>query len=182
MRAHCEGCEYVQGRAALSAAFREIAQVSRREKYLICGCPDGGTCPARKIALLALYLRGKDKPESETNLIQRYRLEFYEWIANTAIETNRTTIEKIANNRAKEIISTAHKQAAKKGGDAKAAKLKDPKENIRKAWASGNYTSRDICAEQEYSSLGFKSFKAARNALKGTPPPNPWPAKVKKKN
>jgi len=136
--------------------------------------------PLEKNALLALYLRGKDKPESETNLIQRYRLEFYEWIANTALKTNSAAIEKIANNRANEIISTAKKQAAKKGGDANAAKLKAPKENIRKAWASGNYTSRDICAEQEYSSLGFKSFKTARNALINTPEPNPWPAKEKR--
>lgn len=135
--------------------------------------------PLEKNALLALYLRGKDKTESETHLIHRYRLEFYEWVANTALETNNTAIEKIANNRANEIISIAQKQAAKKGGDAKAAKLKDAKENICKAWASGKYTSRDICAEEEYSSLGFESLKTARNALINTPNPAPWPAKGK---
>jgi len=50
---------------------------------------------------------------------------------------------------------------------------------IRDIWATGKYTSRDICAEEEYQSLGFGSYKAARNALKGTPDPNPWPAKKK---
>ena len=71
------------------------------------------------------------------------------------------------------------KKIASSGGIAKAAKLQKPKDDICLAWSSGKYTSRDICAEQEYSSLGFNSFKAARNALIGTPDPAPWPAKKK---
>lgn len=71
-------------------------------------------------------------------------------------------------------------EAAKKGGNGKASKLKVPKEALIKAWSSGNFRSRDICAEEEYSSLGFASLKAARNTLVGTPDPNPWPAKKKK--
>ncbi len=63
------------------------------------------------------------------------------------------------------------KEISSSGGIAKAAKLQKAKDDIRLAWASGKYTSRDICAEQEYSSLGFNSFKAARNALINTPPP-----------
>jgi hypothetical protein len=69
---------------------------------------------------------------------------------------------------------------AKKGGDAKAAKLEMPTENLRQAWASGKYENRDVCAEQEYSGLGFSSFKTARNKLIGTPDPSPWPAKKMK--
>jgi hypothetical protein len=56
---------------------------------------------------------------------------------------------------------------------------------IRAKWATGNYSSRDVCAEQEYSGLGFGSFKAARNALINkngiVPDPDPWPAKEKPK-
>ena len=44
------------------------------------------------------------------------------------------------------------------------------KENIRTIWASGKYTSRDICAEQECAALEM-SFSAARKALRNTPEP-----------
>ncbi|RFC31210.1 MAG: hypothetical protein DID91_2727704359 [Candidatus Nitrotoga sp. MKT] len=54
---------------------------------------------------------------------------------------------------------------------------RDKQTKIRLLWASGKYTNRDICAEQEGAHLGFGSFKTARNALKGTDDPNPWPAK-----
>ena len=72
-------------------------------------------------------------------------------------------------------------EIAKKGGEGKASKLKAPKEKLIKAWSSGNFSSRDICAEQEYSPLGFASFKAARNALTNTPDPDPWPTKKRKR-
>ena len=54
---------------------------------------------------------------------------------------------------------------------------REKRANICLLWASGKYTNRDICAEQEGVHLGFGSFKTARNALKGTDDPNPWPAK-----
>ncbi len=41
---------------------------------------------------------------------------------------------------------------------------------IRLAWASGNFKSRDVCAEQECAALGM-SFSAARKALRNTPDP-----------
>lgn len=37
-------------------------------------------------------------------------------------------------------------------------------------WASGKYSSRDVCAEQECSAVGM-SFSTARKALRGTPAP-----------
>lgn len=48
---------------------------------------------------------------------------------------------------------------------------RDRAEAIRAAWASGKYSSRDICADQEYEALGFGSFAAARKALRNTPDP-----------
>ncbi len=45
------------------------------------------------------------------------------------------------------------------------------KSQIRGIWASGNYSSRDICAEQECAALGM-SFSAARKALINTPDPS----------
>lgn len=41
---------------------------------------------------------------------------------------------------------------------------------IQVLWASGKYTSRDICAEQEGGALGM-SVSTARKALRGTPNP-----------
>jgi hypothetical protein len=44
----------------------------------------------------------------------------------------------------------------------------DKHNKIRSIWASGKYTSRDICAEQECAALSM-SFSAARKALRNTP-------------
>ena len=157
----------------------KLREIASEENILFSDVLRAVYKPLNKNALLALYLRGSASPESEMNLIQCYRLQFYECIANQAIELNNTDIEKMANNLANQTISKAQKLAAKKGGDAKAAKLKNSKESICKIWASGKYTTRDICAEEEYSSLGFNTFRTARKALTGTPNPKPWPAKPK---
>jgi hypothetical protein len=57
----------------------------------------------------------------------------------------------------------------------------EAKEQLKRIWAEGNYTSRDICAEQECGALGL-SFSTARKALRKTPDPNPWPAKKQAKS
>ncbi len=44
------------------------------------------------------------------------------------------------------------------------------KERIREIWASGKYSSRDVCAEEECAALDI-SFSTARKALRGTPDP-----------
>jgi hypothetical protein len=76
------------------------------------------------------------------------------------------------------------KERAGKGGKGKAARIAAKKEKpaneLRKAWASGKYLTKDICAEQEYTALGFISFGVARDELVGEPNPNPWPAKKPK--
>lgn len=50
-----------------------------------------------------------------------------------------------------------------------ANKKHEPKNNakneIKKVWASGKYTSKDLCAEQECAALGL-SFSTARKALR----------------
>lgn len=47
---------------------------------------------------------------------------------------------------------------------------RDKQNAIRSAWASGKYSSRDICAEQECAGLSM-SFSTARKALRNTPEP-----------
>lgn len=63
--------------------------------------------------------------------------------------------------------------SALKAANAKHSRVggsRDLADKIRKIWASGKYTSRDICAEQECSALNM-SFSAARKALRNTPDP-----------
>ncbi len=52
-------------------------------------------------------------------------------------------------------------------------------DKIRTIWATGKFTDRNTCAEEEYAGLGFGAYKTAREALKNTPDPSPWPAKKK---
>lgn len=47
---------------------------------------------------------------------------------------------------------------------------RDKQRQIREIWATGKYSSRDLCAEQECAALGM-SFSAARKALTNTPKP-----------
>ena len=47
---------------------------------------------------------------------------------------------------------------------------REKQDAIRAAWASGKYSSRDVCAEQEAAGLGM-SFSTARKALRNTPTP-----------
>lgn len=48
---------------------------------------------------------------------------------------------------------------------------RDKKRQIRELWASGKYSSRDLCAEQECAVLNM-SISAARHALNNTPNPS----------
>ena len=57
---------------------------------------------------------------------------------------------------AKAAANTRHNQP---GGS------RDKQRRIREIWATGKYSSRDICAEQECAALGM-SFSAARKALR----------------
>jgi hypothetical protein len=47
----------------------------------------------------------------------------------------------------------------------------DKQKQIRDIWASGKYSSRDLCAEQEYAALHW-NFASARRALRKTPDPS----------
>lgn len=53
---------------------------------------------------------------------------------------------------------------------------RDKQAAIRAVWASGKFSSRTLCAEEECASLEM-SLDTARRALRNTPDPSPWPAK-----
>lgn len=71
--------------------------------------------------------------------------------------------------------SVWRKQQAKAAADARHSKpggSRDKQQQIRDIWATGKYSSRDRCAEEECAALDM-SFSAARKALRNTPDPNP---------
>ncbi|MCB1816237.1 MAG: hypothetical protein KDK04_31595 [Candidatus Competibacteraceae bacterium] len=73
-----------------------------------------------------------------------------------------------------EIGSTEwRKQTARKAANAKHGKPGgswDKQRKIREIWATGKYSSRDLCAEQECAALDM-AFSTARRALINTPDP-----------
>ena len=92
------------------------------------------------------------------------RAEFLRLFAET---NNKAAIDLIKG------IKLQKSSSARKSADARHNKpggSRDKQAAIRKIWASGKYSSRDICAEQECAALGM-SFSAARKALRNTPSP-----------
>lgn len=72
-----------------------------------------------------------------------------------------------------ELLRATRSQAARHAANAMHSKpggSRDKQENIRAIWASGKYTNRDLCAEQECAYLKM-SFSTARKALRNIPKP-----------
>lgn len=72
-----------------------------------------------------------------------------------------------------ELLRYFQTQMASKGAEARHSSpggSREKAQQMRELWASGKYSSRDICAEQECAALGM-SFSTARKALRGTPAP-----------
>lgn len=71
--------------------------------------------------------------------------------------------------KAKTDLSTRGKAAAN-ARHSKPGESREKRDLVRAAWASGKYSSRDICAEQECAALNM-AFGTARKALRNTPEP-----------
>lgn len=69
-----------------------------------------------------------------------------------------------ATNNTVKATGAANIRHSKHGGS------REKQEEIRRLWATGKFTSRDICAEQECARLNM-SFSAARKALRNTADP-----------
>jgi hypothetical protein len=70
---------------------------------------------------------------------------------------------------AKAMLSQLQRERVNKRHDAKGGS-RDKANRMREIWATGKYTSRDICAEQECAGLGM-SFSTARKVLRNAPGP-----------
>lgn len=75
----------------------------------------------------------------------------------------------LGQRSAKARVSTRNKVAADARHD-KPGGAREKAAAIRAIWASGKYSSRALCAEQECAALDM-SFDAARKALRNTPKP-----------
>lgn len=65
---------------------------------------------------------------------------------------------------------TQHAKAAADARHNRPGGSRDKQKRIREIWATGKYTSRDRCAEEECAALDM-SYSAARKALRNTPDP-----------
>ena len=68
----------------------------------------------------------------------------------------------------KKAISDHQRNAAR----AKHRAHEDKKSKIVRLWETGNYSSRNKCADAEYNACGFDNPTSARRALTGTPKPD----------
>jgi len=74
-------------------------------------------------------------------------------------------------------------ELAKKAVDARYDKPGGRRENkseLLKMWATGQYSTKDRCADEWAEDLGM-AVTTARRALQGAPDPDPWPTKKVKK-
>ncbi len=108
---------------------------------------------------LAFGIASSDKPSEDAkfSLLEYLATESSNKAANVMLAA--VSIQKTLQAK-----NAANRRHAKPGG------AKEKSRAILAAWASGKYTSRDICAEQECAALGM-SFSSARKALRGTPKP-----------
>lgn len=81
------------------------------------------------------------------------------------VNTQNIHLKQLLSQRVETARNAANARHSKPGGS------REKREAIRALWASGNYTSRDRCAEEECGALDM-SFSAARNALKNQPKPD----------
>ena len=127
-------------------------------------------------AQVDLYETFDAEKESIENEIQRLQSE------QKKIETlnnKKIAVEKFIKGlqTGAQVMATAVKIKAQKQGKSaaearhsKPGNSRDKQTAIRAAWASGKYSSRDLCAEQECAALNMAPG-TARRALRNTPKP-----------
>ncbi|WP_150047414.1 hypothetical protein [Methylomonas rhizoryzae] len=87
------------------------------------------------------------------------------WIKPVSAKSKQATVISSESD----VLSIIGKSGAEKRHNAPGGS-RDKQKQIQDIWATGKYTSRDRCAEEECGALGM-SFSSARKALKKTPDP-----------
>lgn len=160
------------GRAKVLQDAAELAWVCKLQELAIDSLQKqrnlfAGGCEAAYEVLTAHGL------EIDPKLAEAFALAFGEEQAGM-IET-----DKQARQQEKAVAVRESKKQAAVNAVSNASQVRTAEANrqqMRSHWATGNYSSRDRCAEQWADSMGV-GFKTGRAYLTGTPDPDPWPAK-----
>ncbi len=128
-------------------------------------------------AMDELRSNGREPPDKMAAMLAEHARQF----ANDLTEESRSNLKSVINLGVMTTLKAQTKAAINARHDKKGGS-RDLKAQIQEIWASGKYTSRDLCAEEEYAALGFKTLRTARDALIGTPDPNPWSAKEREQS
>lgn len=80
-----------------------------------------------------------------------------------------------------EFEKDARSRSARKAARAKARTAKARADALRAVWATGRFSNKELCADQEWSALGFGSRVTARKALLNAPDPLNWSAKPQRR-
>ncbi|GHU34851.1 hypothetical protein AGMMS50256_29100 [Betaproteobacteria bacterium] len=153
----------------------------KEDDYLSSLMKDGSIydVPERIIHLVASYaMQAMDAEEEEQSIedavIYAGRAMFWGGVLES-LYPRKQIEEKIAHDAIFKVRSDIGKKA-RKGRDSKPGGPAEKRKAIQAIWASGKYSTRDTCAEEEFAGLGI-TYKTARKALENTPNPDPWPAK-----
>lgn len=93
-----------------------------------------------------------------------------------SIQQVKTATKQVIGSRAKNPEISKEEWFSKNGTKAANARherpggSRDKKRQIQAIWATGKYTTKNLCAEEEYDGLGM-SFSVARKALRNMPTP-----------
>lgn len=71
----------------------------------------------------------------------------------------------------------ARKETSRRANEVRNETHNAAKKQLLEKWATGLFSTRDGCADEEWEACGFDSYDKARYALRKSPAPNPWPAK-----
>src|SRR5690606_20653636 len=112
----------------------------------------------------------KDPQSTRECLVAMYDMGVEAMRLAVIADTNDVEERAALTEKFKQDTIAAHVRHALEKRHSKPDGSRAKREAIRSIWATGKYSSRDICAEQECAALGM-SFSAARKALRNTHDP-----------
>lgn len=104
-----------------------------------------------------------ERPDDEQDLTQEEMVQAVQQLAQLAVLAANFQI----------LVDSGSRQFASQNKllEARIQPVHERRNQLRKLWEGGNFSSRDRCAEEEWEALGFPSARAARESLNGTADP-----------
>jgi hypothetical protein len=85
------------------------------------------------------------------------------------------------SEKAQKIIAERESNRGRVGAAARHKQHKEARSTMLICWASGEYETKNDCADANFHSVGA-TYETARKYLRNAPDPAPWPAKQKPKS